>query len=117
LVFLLYPFLDIVKGQPFDISFFIKLLISLSAVSILYINYNRVIAEIKGDEIFFYQGVGIKEPSSLKISQINEIERTTKKMLKIRYDNDKIFSVQVDKNLLNRIEEELKKRINKFSNN
>ncbi len=102
------PMMDLLVGRPLDKSIFIKVFIWLAVALILYKYHNRLVAEIKDNEIYFYEGVGITAPNSLEISRITLIERLSKKMLKIKYDEDKVFSIETDKKVLNKIEKSLK---------
>lgn len=76
----------------------------------LYRQFKRVVAETKDGRLHFYSGVGLNDPSSIEVDSINGVERVTKKMLTIRYGHDKVVSIEAEKDILDQMEGDLKKR-------
>ena len=78
-------------------------------VSLLLVKYHkRLIAEINGDNLIFYSGIGLNDPSELSINRIQKTERIAKNRLSIHYDN-KVMSVEADRKILDQLEIDLSK--------
>ena len=76
-------------------------------MSILLVKYHkRLIAEINGNNLIFYSGIGLNDPSKLSINRIQKTERIAKNILSIHYDS-KVMSIEADRKILDQLEMDL----------
>ncbi|MEA3295929.1 MAG: hypothetical protein U9Q27_02205 [Patescibacteria group bacterium] len=97
-----FIFSDKVINIPF-LFFLITLIIN---GIIFYRISNVAIAEIKDDNIYFFSGIVLSDPSHIELKKISSIKRISRRLLNIAYDN-KILSFEGHKYILDELEKDL----------
>jgi len=106
--FTLIPLLYVISGYSWRTI--VPMVVFYFVMSIfIYRYHNRVVAEIKDGALYVHSGVGVSDPSSIKLDSIKEIERVTQRILKIQYGSNKSFSIEAEKNVLDQLEADLKR--------
>ena len=110
--FVVFSVSDLLLSKPVDSSFFVRLciytILSISSV----ISRTKKIAEIKGDKLLFYTGIGLNDPSEIRLDEISRVERRGKRLLLIVPEFRKEFSVNADKTVIDQLENDFRDILN-----
>ncbi len=94
----------IILGVSFENYFFIEIFLYILIGFFIYKFTTKTIAEIKDGILLIYSGIGLKDPSKISVSNINKIERLSKNLLKITYNQKEEMSMEAYPNVITQIE-------------
>ncbi len=101
LLYLIMPLSRLIIERSFDLFHLIELLLYLCLSVFLYLYHKKkVIIEIKENVLYFYEGVGMHDPSQIETERINSFKREGRNLLVIDYDSNKRFSIEAPKSVL-----------------
>ncbi|MCD6117340.1 hypothetical protein J7K93_10015 [bacterium] len=112
LIFFVVSLSDLLLSKPVDSSFFFRLCVYILLSISLFISQTKTIAEIKGDKLLFYTGIGFNDPSEIRLDEISRVERRGKRLLLIVPEFRKEFSVNADKTVIDQLENDFRDILN-----
>lgn len=102
------PLVKLIFDPYIDETLLVQIALYLLASILVYKYHNRTAAEIQGDTLRFYSGIGLSDPSQINIHTITQVERKSKNMLIIHYGNTHL-SIEAHHRILSDLEKDLAK--------